>query len=168
MPALERLALENFDGLRADLDRYGIDCDFEPTGELLALTDAYQDSVARGGARRRCARFGHEVTVLDGAAMQRRGRTRPPTVGGVWDHTGAGILDPGKLAAGLRDAALRAGVRVYEHSAVHHIGDDLHGRSTRHGPGRARAQGPARHERLSAAACARSSTTSCRSTTTRW
>ena len=43
MPMLERLALENFDGLRADLERHGIDCDFEPTGELLALTDAYQE-----------------------------------------------------------------------------------------------------------------------------
>ena len=43
MPALERLALENFDGLRADLEHHGIDCDFEPTGELLALTDAYQE-----------------------------------------------------------------------------------------------------------------------------
>ena len=50
----------------------------------------------------------------------------PTYLGGVWDHTGSGIVDPGKLAAGLRDAALRAGVRVYEHSAVDHITDDLH------------------------------------------
>src|SRR4051812_15466851 len=42
MPVLERFALENFDGLRADLDTHGIECDFEPTGELLALTDGYQ------------------------------------------------------------------------------------------------------------------------------
>ena len=43
MEVLERLGLENFAGLRADLERHGIDCDFEPTGELLALTDAYQE-----------------------------------------------------------------------------------------------------------------------------
>ena len=62
------------------------------------------------------------MTVLDGAAM--RAEVHSPTyLGGVWDHTGAGILDPGKLAAGLRDAAIRAGVRVYEHSAVHDLGD---------------------------------------------
>src|SRR3954471_11738406 len=35
MPVLERLALENFAGLRADLTTHAIDCDFEPTGELL-------------------------------------------------------------------------------------------------------------------------------------
>src|SRR3954451_23992294 len=37
MPALERLALENSDGLVSDFGRHGIDCNFEPTGELLAL-----------------------------------------------------------------------------------------------------------------------------------
>jgi glycine/D-amino acid oxidase-like deaminating enzyme len=47
----------------------------------------------------------------------------PTYLGGVWDHTGAGILDPGKLALGLRDAAVRAGVRVFEHSAVHDLRD---------------------------------------------
>jgi len=40
MPVLERLALENFDGLVADLGRYSIACDFEATGDVLALTDA--------------------------------------------------------------------------------------------------------------------------------
>ena len=43
----------------------------------------------------------------------------PTYLGGVWDRTGAGIVDPGKLAAGLRDAALARRRRVYEHSAVH-------------------------------------------------
>src|SRR3954469_14096732 len=42
MPALERLRLDNFAGLRADLERHEIDCDFEPTGELTALTDDHQ------------------------------------------------------------------------------------------------------------------------------
>src|SRR3954449_1380482 len=123
MPALERLALENFDGLASDLGRHGIDCDFEPTGELLALTDAYQEPWLEE-ERSSLERFGHEVTVLDGAAM--RAEVASPTyVGGVWDHTGAGVLDPGKLALGLRDAAIAAGVRIHEHSSVHHISDEL-------------------------------------------
>ena len=45
----------------------------------------------------------------------------PTYVGGLWVKTGAAILDPGKLAFGLREAALRLGVRVYEHSAVHDL-----------------------------------------------
>src|SRR3954447_26364691 len=121
LEALERLGLENFDGLRADVAAYGIDCDFEATGELLALTDAYQEPWL-AEERESLERFGHRVTVLDGEAM--RAQVRSATyIGGVWDHTGAGILDPGKLAAGLRAAALAAGVRVYEHSAVHAISE---------------------------------------------
>jgi len=116
MPALERLAFENFDGLTADLTRHRIDCDFEPTGELLALTDNYQLPWLQDEHER----FGHKVTLLD--AQQMRAEVNSPTyLGGVWDHTGAGILDPGKLAAGLRDAASAQGVRIYEHSAAHHI-----------------------------------------------
>jgi glycine/D-amino acid oxidase-like deaminating enzyme len=49
----------------------------------------------------------------------------PTYLGGVWDRTGAGILDPGKLAHGLKAAAVRKGVRIYEHSPVHHVTDDL-------------------------------------------
>src|SRR4051795_9475574 len=87
---LERLGLENFAGLRADLEHHGIACDFEPTGELLALTDAYQEPWLEE-ERSSLERFGHEVTVLDGAAM--RAEVASPTyLGGVWDHTGAGIL----------------------------------------------------------------------------
>src|SRR3954466_7898654 len=69
MPALERLGLQSFAGLRADLERHGIECDFEPTGELTALTDAYQlEWLEEEGELLR--RFGHEVTLLDGPAMR--------------------------------------------------------------------------------------------------
>jgi glycine/D-amino acid oxidase-like deaminating enzyme len=61
------------------------------------------------------ARFGHDVEVLDRAAV--RAEVASPTYrGAVWDRTGAAVLDPGKLAAGLRAAAVRAGVRVHEHT----------------------------------------------------
>ena len=51
MEVLERLGLENFEGLRSDLDAHGIDCDFEPTGELLALDRRLPGAVDRRGAR---------------------------------------------------------------------------------------------------------------------
>ncbi|HET6547291.1 MAG TPA: FAD-dependent oxidoreductase [Solirubrobacter sp.] len=123
METLERLSLENFAALESDLRTYGIDCDFEPTGELLALTDPYQEPWLEE-ERELLTRFGHEVTILDVDAMQREVHS-PTYRGGVWDHTGAAILDPGKLARGLRDAALRNGVRVHEHSPVHHVGDHV-------------------------------------------
>ncbi|HET6551050.1 MAG TPA: FAD-dependent oxidoreductase, partial [Solirubrobacter sp.] len=98
METLERLSLENFAALVEDLRAYGIDCDFEPTGELLALTDPYQEPWLEE-ERELLTRFGHEVTILDAAAMQREVHS-PTYRGGVWDHTGAAILDPGKLARG--------------------------------------------------------------------
>ena len=67
--------------------------------------------------RRRCAASATRRRCSTAPAM--RAEVASPTYrGGVWDRTGSGIVDPGKLAAGLRDAAIRAGVRVYEHSAV--------------------------------------------------
>jgi glycine/D-amino acid oxidase-like deaminating enzyme len=114
MDALERIGRENFAGLKADLDLHGIGCDFEETGELLALVAPYQEPWREEEAAV-LRRFGHEVTVFDGPQM--RAEISSPTYrGGVWDRTGAGILDPGRLALGLRAAALRAGVTLHEHT----------------------------------------------------
>jgi glycine/D-amino acid oxidase-like deaminating enzyme len=119
MDVLERLGLENFDALAADLAEHGIGCDFEPTGELAALTDDHQLEFLEEGPPL-LARYGYETEVFDAAAI--RAEVASPTyLGGLWVKTGAAILDPGKLALGLRAAALRLGVRLYEHSAVHDL-----------------------------------------------
>jgi glycine/D-amino acid oxidase-like deaminating enzyme len=112
LPALERMGLDNFDGLRADLARHGIDAQFEESGDLTALLEPHElaDAAAEAELLRR---FGHDVEVLDGAAM--RAQVDSPTyAGGLWDRTGAALVHPGRLAAGLREAALRAGVRLHE------------------------------------------------------
>jgi glycine/D-amino acid oxidase-like deaminating enzyme len=116
MPVLERLGLENFAGLRADLAAHGIDAELEETGELAALLEPHEVEGAAEEAEL-LQRFGHEVEVLDAAAM--RAEVASPTyLGGLWDRTGAGVLHPGKLAAGLAEAARRGGVRIFEHSAA--------------------------------------------------
>ena len=40
----------------------------------------------------------------------------PTYLGGVWDRSGAGVVDPGRLVAGLRHAVLALGVRIHEHT----------------------------------------------------
>ncbi len=114
LEALERLGLENFAGLRADLERHRIDCDFEETGAIAVALEPHEVESLEGDAEL-LRRFGHRAEVLDGEAM--RAEVSSPTyLGGVWDRTGAGIVDPGKLGRGLLEAALRAGVRVHEGS----------------------------------------------------
>jgi glycine/D-amino acid oxidase-like deaminating enzyme len=116
MPALEAMALENFAAMKADLGRHAIDCDFEETGDLSVALEPHEEAWLEEEAEL-LRRFGHAVEVLDGAAA-RREVSSPTYRGALWDRTGAAILDPGKLAAGLRSAALRQGVRIYEHTAA--------------------------------------------------
>jgi glycine/D-amino acid oxidase-like deaminating enzyme len=112
LEVLERLAFENFEGLKADLVAHGIDAQLEQTGDLTALLEPHEVA----GAEEEAAllrRYGHDVAVLDAAAM--RAEVDSPTyLGGVWDRSGAGLVHPGRLVAGLREAALRAGVRIHE------------------------------------------------------
>ncbi len=42
MPALERLGRANLDAIEAAVARYGIDCDFERTGEMAVATEPHQ------------------------------------------------------------------------------------------------------------------------------
>jgi glycine/D-amino acid oxidase-like deaminating enzyme len=125
MDVLERLALENFEGLKADLVEHGIDAQLEETGELTALLEPHE--VAGAEAQAALLRtYGHDVAVLDGAAM--RDQVDSPTyLGGVWDRSGAGLVHPGRLVAGLHEAALSAGVRIHERTpatALAKAGDD--------------------------------------------
>jgi glycine/D-amino acid oxidase-like deaminating enzyme len=113
---LESLGLDNFAGLKADLEAHGVDCDLEETGELTVALEGHELAHLRDEADL-LRRFGHRVELLDGEAV--RAEVSSPTyLGGLWDRTGAALVHPGKLARGLRDAALRAGVRVFEHTPV--------------------------------------------------
>ncbi|HEX6459848.1 MAG TPA: FAD-binding oxidoreductase [Thermoleophilaceae bacterium] len=122
MPELERLAAENFAGFKQDLRTHNIDCDFEETGELLAILEPYQEAWIEEEAEL-LNRFGHEYETFDATAMRQQ-LDSPLYRGGVWDKTGAGILDPGKLADGLREAAIRLGVRIYEGTKVEGLRDE--------------------------------------------
>jgi glycine/D-amino acid oxidase-like deaminating enzyme len=122
MPVLERLGAENFAGLRADLETHGIDCEYEATGSLEVALEPYQvESLQEDAELER--RFGHDVVVLDAAAV--RAEVRSPTyLGGLWLKDTSAIVHPGKLCDGLRRVAVDAGVRVFEHSPVHGLETD--------------------------------------------
>jgi glycine/D-amino acid oxidase-like deaminating enzyme len=121
LSVLERIGRENFAGLREDLDAYEIEADYEPSGLLTVALEQHQvDGLSAEAALLR--RHGYEVDVLDRAAV-RREVASPTYLGGLWVRSGTALVDPGKLADGLRRAASEAGVAMYEHSPVSRLAE---------------------------------------------
>ena len=86
----------------------------EETGELTVALEASSEPWTSEAAELLRA-YGHEVEAFDGEAI--RAEVASPTyLGGLWDRSDAGLLDPGKLTIGLARAAARLGVRIHEHT----------------------------------------------------
>jgi glycine/D-amino acid oxidase-like deaminating enzyme len=135
---LARLGERNVLEMIAWLNERGIDCDYEPTGRLIAaLTQRHveegQRTVATAG---RLGLDGHEW--LDRTAFRAR-LDSPLYLGGV-QVRGGGILDPVKLVDGLRRVAECLGVRVYERSGVERLRAAGPGIEIRTAAGRVRAR----------------------------
>ena len=122
MECLETLGMRNFDALRDDLQRHGIACDYEATGDLLVALAPHELPGLRQEAQL-LERFGHAVTLLDGPAV-RSEVSSPGYLGALWVRSGAALVNPGRLAEGLRAAAVAAGVRVCELSPVRAVRQD--------------------------------------------
>jgi glycine/D-amino acid oxidase-like deaminating enzyme len=119
MPLLEKLGEQNLRDIGDTVAKHGIDCDFAPVGELSVATAGWQlDGIEEHAAAARA--LGHEAQVLDGDQV-RRELNSPLLVGGLNTTTGNAMLDPARLAWGLRRACLTAGVRIYEHTPVRSV-----------------------------------------------
>jgi glycine/D-amino acid oxidase-like deaminating enzyme len=119
MSALDKLGRHNLDEIEATLARHSIDCGFERTGELNVANAPWQVDGLRE-AYESAKQFGHDVTYLD--QDQVRAEVASPTyLAGLWDRDGCAMVDPARLAWGLRQACLDLGVRLYEDSPVESI-----------------------------------------------
>ncbi len=116
---IERLAMHNFAELGDDLRRHRIDAEFEPTGELDVAVSPDQVDGLRAGVEA-MAEFGQEVEFLDRERVRAEVHS-PLYCAGRWQKTGAAMVNPAKLADGLRRAAIAAGVEIYEHSQVREL-----------------------------------------------
>jgi glycine/D-amino acid oxidase-like deaminating enzyme len=113
---LERLGRDNLDGIETAVERWSIDCGFERTGELsVATEDFHVDALLEAAEQARG--HGHAPIFLDRDEV--RAEVHSPTyLAGLWDRRGCALVNPARLAWGLRLACASAGVRIYEHSPV--------------------------------------------------
>jgi glycine/D-amino acid oxidase-like deaminating enzyme len=127
LPTLDRLGRENLAAIGETIGRLGIDCGWERTGELTVATAPHHlDELAEEATRLRD--FGHEATLLDQPAVQAE-LNSPTYLGALADTTSTALVEPARLAWGLRRACLDAGVRIYEHTRVTAVRRDGQARS---------------------------------------
>ena len=102
---LEAMGLTNLDEMEETLKRYGIECDFERTGEIVVAVEPHQDADLQG----------------EGYLTQEQMRAEvnsPTFLSGNWDRHGTAMLNPAKLVVGLARVASELGVRIHEESSV--------------------------------------------------
>jgi glycine/D-amino acid oxidase-like deaminating enzyme len=113
---LDRLGLENLDAIASTVAELGIDCDMERTGMLDVATAPWQfDELTEIAPSMRA--HGYRVDVLDTDEL--RGQVVSPSYhGGMWVHGRTAIVNPARLAWGLRTTCLEHGVRIHEGTPV--------------------------------------------------
>lgn len=114
------LEQENFTGLRATLDRYGMDVQFEDAGVLAAAAEPHQVPALRAADAPPHARF------LTGTELGRY-VSSPVYRAGLFKTAGYALVNPALLAHELRRVCLQLGVRIHENTPARRI------RRTRHG-----------------------------------
>ncbi|MEI7779484.1 MAG: FAD-dependent oxidoreductase [Actinomycetes bacterium] len=119
---LIRLGDENLDGLEVTLKRYHIDADFRRSGGFNVATEPYQVE-ALAAAVSEGVEYGQKLEFWDRDRMQAEIHS-PVFEAGLLDVDGVALVDPARLAWGLRQACLDLGVRIFEHTGVTGLVDD--------------------------------------------
>ncbi len=113
---LERLGRQNLQAIGSTVTAEGIDCDFELTGELDVATEPHQVAWLRE-AEALAQRHGSHPVFLERDELQAEIHS-PTYLAGLWEPDSCALVNPARLAWGLRAACERAGVRIHEHTRV--------------------------------------------------
>ncbi len=112
LDALEQLGHQNLDGFKQTVERYGIDADIEWNGEMtVAVEERHLPQLREDYELHR--KHGHNVVLLNREEAQAQ-LASPLYAGAMWSRDRSGTVHPAKMAWGLKAAALRLGVRLYE------------------------------------------------------
>jgi glycine/D-amino acid oxidase-like deaminating enzyme len=119
---LEEFGHRNLDGFEETLERYDIDADVEWNGEMTVAVDPAHVEHLRADYDLH-TQYGHDVVLL-GEQATREQLDSPLFAGALWSRNRSGIVHPAKLAWGLKRAALKLGVRLYEHTPLMTVNDE--------------------------------------------
>ncbi|GGF31854.1 NAD(P)/FAD-dependent oxidoreductase [Williamsia phyllosphaerae] len=115
LPTLLRLGVETLDDIESTLGRLGVDAAAERVGELdIANFDWQVDDVREHVTE--ALLYDQPATFYDRA--EARARVNSPMVAAAAHDPNVMMVDPGKLAWGLADAAERLGVRIVENTEI--------------------------------------------------
>ncbi|MFS0853877.1 NAD(P)/FAD-dependent oxidoreductase [Microbacterium sp. 179-I 3D4 NHS] len=124
MGELDRLGLANLDGIEDTVKRYGMDAEFERTGQLAVAVEPHQVEWLR-----------EEEGFLDRDAVQAEVHS-PTFLAGAWERDTTALVHPAKLGLELARVATDLGVEIFERTVVTGIDGDGSGpiaAVTRHG-----------------------------------
>lgn len=130
LATLEELGIRNLDAIGEAVARYGIDCAFERTGEIDIATEPHQITELEEFAEDAAGLGLDRHTFLDQDAL--RAQVDSPTfLAGLWDRDGVAMLNPARLAWGLKQACLGLGVRIYERTRATDLASEGMGMAVR-------------------------------------
>lgn len=107
---LRELGLENLRELTETIERYEIDCELTYSGVLKLATEEHQVQWLTEEQE-----LYPELVVLSRDEVQNAVHS-PIYHGGLWDQKGTVMVNPAKLAWGLRRVCLEKGVKIFEHT----------------------------------------------------
>lgn len=111
MPTLERLGMANLDAIERAEARYGVDFQFERTGQLAPAVEPHQVEWLREWA----AEGEEGVVFLDQDQVQ-AAVASPTYLAAVWEQRTCALVHPARMAAELARVCEERGVRIYERS----------------------------------------------------
>lgn len=115
LATLIKLGEQNLDGIEATIKQFNIDCDFIRSGEMHIATEEYQVNMLREEAED-ASRYGMKSTFLTRDEVQARVHSSS-YLAAIFEPSVA-MLNPARLAWGLKKACLQLGVRFFEGTPV--------------------------------------------------
>jgi glycine/D-amino acid oxidase-like deaminating enzyme len=119
---LVELGHKNLDGIEETIKQFKIDCDFIRSGELSVANEPQQIDDLKEEVEE-SSKYGEQMQFLD--QEQIRARVNSPTYLAAVHDPAVAMINPARLAWGLKRACLEVGVRLFEGTQVTSLEEGL-------------------------------------------